>query len=185
MLDRLVLQLRACRQGAEDGNDAHAGAEDRAQASARAAPRDAEDDSGGLLERRAPDRRLHRRRPQSTFTSTPAAMSSPACSLTLRFTTSSSTSLIDVISSDFFRAIRERVPYCENLLRPCLIIDHPALLREIVARHGARPTHPGADALLDDFKDDLDRYAARYGELADEEWYGCYETQPTLKASGQ
>ena len=93
--------------------------------------------------------------------------------------------LIDVISSDFFRAIRERVPYCENLLRPCLIIDHPALLREIVARHGARPTHPGADALLDDFKDDLDRYAARYGELADEEWYGCYETQPTLKASGQ
>jgi MoaA/NifB/PqqE/SkfB family radical SAM enzyme len=93
--------------------------------------------------------------------------------------------LKDAISSDFFREIRESVPYCENLLRPCLIIDHPALLREIVARHGARPTHPGAEALLDDLKDDLDRYAARYGELADEEWYRCHELPPTLKASGQ
>jgi MoaA/NifB/PqqE/SkfB family radical SAM enzyme len=93
--------------------------------------------------------------------------------------------LREAIGSDFFRSIRERVPYCQNLLRPCLIIDHPALLRQIVAEHGPRPTHPGADALLKDLKDALDLYAARYGELADEEWYKCHEHQPTRKASGQ
>jgi MoaA/NifB/PqqE/SkfB family radical SAM enzyme len=94
-------------------------------------------------------------------------------------------SLREVIASDFFRAIRERVPYCENLLRPCLIIDHPALLREIVTRHGARPTHPGASALLNELKDGLDSYAARYAVLADQEWYRCHEFEPTLRASGQ
>jgi len=94
-------------------------------------------------------------------------------------------SLKEVIDSDFFRAIRERVPYCENLLRPCLIIDHPALLRELVERYGARPTHPGAEAIFGELKDDLDSYAARYGRLADEEWYRCHELRPALRACGQ
>ena len=71
------------------------------------------------------------------------------------------------------------------MLRPCLVIDHPALFREIVTRYGARPTHPGADALLGDLKDDLDRYASAYGELADREWNRNSELQPALSACGQ
>jgi MoaA/NifB/PqqE/SkfB family radical SAM enzyme len=94
-------------------------------------------------------------------------------------------SLLEVLSSGFFRAIRSRIPYCENYLRPCIIIDHPALLREIVGRFGAKPTHPGADALLDDLKDELDRYAAEYGEIADAEWYGQDEGRHFLRASGE
>lgn len=93
--------------------------------------------------------------------------------------------LRQVIASDFFRAIRERVPYSDNPLRPCMIIDHPALLREIVTRYGARPTHPGAEALLRDLAGDLDRYAARYAELADQEWYRCHEVAPARRAGGQ
>jgi len=93
------------------------------------------------------------------------------------------TRLIDVLRSDFFRAIRERIPYSENYLRPCMIIDHPHILREVVTKYGARPTHPGAEALLEELKPDLDRYAAAYGRLADEEWY-TIEHQARLKASG-
>lgn len=93
-------------------------------------------------------------------------------------------SLLEILSSDFFRTIRSRIPYCENYLRPCMIIDHPALLREFVGRFGARPTHPGAGALLDDLKDDLDLYASRYGRIADAEWYGQDEGRRFLKASG-
>jgi hypothetical protein len=93
-------------------------------------------------------------------------------------------SLLEMVGGDFFKAIRARIPYCENYLRPCMIIDHPAILREIVSRFGARPTHPGADALLGDLKDKLDRYAARYGEMADAEWYGEDEARRFLKASG-
>ena len=79
-------------------------------------------------------------------------------------------SLREIISSDFFKAIRSRIPYCENYLRPCILIDHPALLRELVSRFGARPTHPGADTLLNELRRDLDRYASEYGQLADQEW---------------
>jgi hypothetical protein len=94
-------------------------------------------------------------------------------------------SLCEALQSDFFKAIRSRIPYCENYLRPCMIIDHPAMLREIVGSFSARPTHPGADALLDDLKDELDRYAARYGEIADAEWYGEDEGRHFLRASGE
>jgi MoaA/NifB/PqqE/SkfB family radical SAM enzyme len=93
-------------------------------------------------------------------------------------------SLREILSSGFFRAIRSRIPYCDNYLRPCMIIDHPALLREMVARSGAKPTHPGAGALLDDLRDELDRYAAEYALTADAEWYGQDESRRFLKASG-
>lgn len=93
--------------------------------------------------------------------------------------------LRDALASDLLRAIREHVPYCENLLRPCLIIDHPKLLRDLVARFGARPTHPGAEAILGELRDDLDMYAAQYGRLTDEEWYRCDDLRPALRASGQ
>ncbi len=93
------------------------------------------------------------------------------------------TSLVDVLKSDFFRAIRKRIPYSDNYLRPCMIIDHPYVLREVVEKYGARPTHPGAEALLTELRSDLDRYAAAYGKLADEEWYRV-EQEGQLKASG-
>jgi MoaA/NifB/PqqE/SkfB family radical SAM enzyme len=93
-------------------------------------------------------------------------------------------SLLEVLQSDFFKEIRSRIPYCDNYLRPCMIIDHPALLREFVSRFGAKPTHPGADALLDDLRDQLDKYAAEYAEKADAEWYGQHEDRGFLRASG-
>jgi MoaA/NifB/PqqE/SkfB family radical SAM enzyme len=94
-------------------------------------------------------------------------------------------SLKDVLASDFFRAIRARIPYCDNYLRPCMLIDHPALLREFVARFGAKPTHPGAEALLGELADDLDEYAAEYKGIADAEWYEQQGDERRLTASGQ
>ncbi|HCD72096.1 radical SAM protein [Thermovirga lienii] len=83
-------------------------------------------------------------------------------------------SLVDVLQSDFFKAIREAQPYeDDNLLCPCLIIDHPQVLRELVERYGARPTHPGSEALLKDLAPGLDRYSERiksiYGPLWEKE----------------
>ncbi len=95
------------------------------------------------------------------------------------------TSLLEALGSEFFRTIRSHIPYCDNYLRPCMLIDHPALLREFVTRFGAKPTHPGADAILGELRDDLDRYAAEYAEIADAEWYTQYESQHRLKASGE
>lgn len=93
-------------------------------------------------------------------------------------------SLKEALSSGFFQAIRSRIPYSDNFLRPCVLIDHPALLREMVARFDARPTHPGARDVLTELRDDLDRYAAEYGRLADAEWYTELEDQRRAEASG-
>jgi MoaA/NifB/PqqE/SkfB family radical SAM enzyme len=94
-------------------------------------------------------------------------------------------SLTEVLRSDFFRKIRESVPYCENLLRPCMLIDHPAFLREVVNRYGARPTHAAAEAILGDLAAAMDRYAEEYGRLADDQWDAEYGHLRQLEACGE
>lgn len=69
------------------------------------------------------------------------------------------TSLYDAFNSPFFREIRSRQPYNDNLLMPCMWIDNPEQSREIMAKTGAHPTHPGADVMLTDLQDELDAYA--------------------------
>lgn len=83
-------------------------------------------------------------------------------------------SLAEVFDSPFFRAIRGAQPYSRNLLRPCKIIDHPDVLRRLVVEHGAKPSYPGAERVVSDpaFCAELDRYARRYGVLADAAWQG-------------
>jgi MoaA/NifB/PqqE/SkfB family radical SAM enzyme len=79
-------------------------------------------------------------------------------------------SLAEILASQFFHSIRRRQPYSVNYYRPCMAIDHPHILREVVSQSGAHPTHPGAEGILTEFADDLDRYAMVYGKLADALW---------------
>ena len=92
-------------------------------------------------------------------------------------------SLEEALNSEFFRSIRSRRPYHPNLLRPCMIIDHPYVLRECVAASGARATHPEAEGILTELAPDLDRYGEEYGRLADEVWMEHYQ-EPSLRAEG-
>lgn len=80
--------------------------------------------------------------------------------------------LRDAFESELFRTIRGRQPYHPNLLRPCKIIDHPHVLREVVAATGARPTYPGADAIIKDpaVCAHLDAYSREVGRIADRAW---------------
>jgi len=76
-------------------------------------------------------------------------------------------SLEEVLRSPFFTEIRKRQPYSDNLLRPCMIIDVPEVLRDVVTACGAHPTHPGAEAVINDFASQIDSYSRDYKELAD------------------
>jgi hypothetical protein len=67
--------------------------------------------------------------------------------------------LEEAITSPYFCEIRKRQPFSENLLLPCMLIDNPHHAREIIASTGAQPTHPGAEALLEDLVPRLDEYA--------------------------
>jgi hypothetical protein len=79
-------------------------------------------------------------------------------------------SLTEILNSKFFQAIRCRQPYSSNYYRPCMVIDHPHVLRAVIDEAGARATHPGAGHLLGPLAADLDRYAAEYGKMADALW---------------
>ncbi len=79
-------------------------------------------------------------------------------------------SLLEVLQSDFFRKIRSKQPYSENLLTPCMIIDNPNVYREVVHSCNAYPTHDGAEDVLTKIKDDLDDYARRFRALSDPIW---------------
>jgi MoaA/NifB/PqqE/SkfB family radical SAM enzyme len=79
-------------------------------------------------------------------------------------------SLREALRSDFFRAIQARQPYSDNLLRPCMLVDCPWVLEEVVREHGARPTHPGADSIITELKEPLRKYAEEYARYADAAW---------------
>jgi len=49
-------------------------------------------------------------------------------------------SLKEALNSTYFKAFRSRMPFGENLLRPCPLHDHPWILREIVKETNAHPT---------------------------------------------
>lgn len=80
-------------------------------------------------------------------------------------------SLQEILRSPLFKAYRKRMPFNENHLRPCPLIDNPQMLREMVQESGARSTQESEDkgdvvALTERLAD----YATAWGETADELW---------------
>jgi hypothetical protein len=67
-----------------------------------------------------------------------------------------------------------------------MIIDIPDVLREVVKESGARPTHPGAEDILDGpIAREVDRVAAEYGEIADRKWKTvCLTCARSLEPAG-
>jgi MoaA/NifB/PqqE/SkfB family radical SAM enzyme len=79
--------------------------------------------------------------------------------------------LKEAINSPFFKSIREHQRINnKNPLLPCMIIDHPETLREVVAEYGAYPTHDGAETVITEMAEYLDKYSAEYGKLANKAW---------------
>ncbi|MBD3240018.1 MAG: radical SAM protein [Chitinivibrionales bacterium] len=84
--------------------------------------------------------------------------------------------LLDALrKSPLFAAVRKRQPYNENLLRPCMIIDNPQVLKEIVDEAMPAETCPqGAKRLIGERYTQLCESAAEFGVLADDIWRRLY-----------
>lgn len=79
--------------------------------------------------------------------------------------------LLEVLRSPLFASFQKRQPFCENHLRPCPIIDNPDALRAIVAESGARPTHPGAETVLEGLvAGSLDQKAKNWAAVCNAIW---------------
>ena len=53
---------------------------------------------------------------------------------------------------------------------PCMIIDNPHNLRDLVLKCHAYPTHDGAETLITDLAGKMDEYAMQYHRIADRTW---------------
>lgn len=80
--------------------------------------------------------------------------------------------LIDVFKGTLFRELRKNQPYNKNLLKPCMMIDNPEVVREIVKKTGAKPTDKGADMMIhdEDFRNRLDKLSEEFTPYAEKEW---------------
>ncbi|MFP4066002.1 MAG: radical SAM protein [Spirochaetaceae bacterium] len=83
-------------------------------------------------------------------------------------------SLFEALNSPFFKHIRSRFPYNENanLRRPCMIIDNPEVLRDVVNTHLVPHGHEHSEDLINDPETVkwIDRYADEYRKLIDPIW---------------
>lgn len=79
-------------------------------------------------------------------------------------------SLKDAINSPFMKKIRSCQPFRENLLTPCMIIDAPQVLRNVVSEFDAHPTCEGAKEIITSLAEDLDNYTTEYRKYADPVW---------------
>ena len=90
-------------------------------------------------------------------------------------------SLCEVWKSPFFNELRARQRGMKNKLRPCMIIDRPNVLREVVSHACARPTQQGGEATLTKLAPALDEYARRYAEIAEDAWEKEYGEERETK----
>jgi MoaA/NifB/PqqE/SkfB family radical SAM enzyme len=86
-------------------------------------------------------------------------------------------SIRELIESEYFQAIREAMKdFRHNWFMPCMIIDHPCVLRELVKTYGAYPTYPDSKSLVDDpaITQFLDQYSERMEEVTEPKWQECF-----------
>ncbi|MBN2049562.1 MAG: radical SAM protein [Spirochaetales bacterium] len=83
-------------------------------------------------------------------------------------------SIIEVVNSPFFRDIRKHFPYNKNanLRMPCMIIDNPEILREVVDKHVEGESHAHAEDIVADPKVRrwIDNYSRELGEILNPVW---------------
>jgi len=79
-------------------------------------------------------------------------------------------SLREVLRSPFFKGIRDRQPFDENLLMPCQLIDHPWVFREIYHAYHPYPTHAGAESMVTELAKPLDRYSVEVKSIMKKSW---------------
>jgi len=83
--------------------------------------------------------------------------------------------LKEIMASPIFKKYRQIQPYCQNLLLPCLLIDHPKIIRELVKEFNLYPTHPQAENFIKDLAPKIDEYSKKVHSFMDKVWKENYD----------
>lgn len=85
-------------------------------------------------------------------------------------------SLTEALAAPFMNAIRKGAPYDGNMLRPCMIVDRPWVLRGYFKKFKPYETHKGAADYLTkpEIMEKIDQYSDEVAEIMDENWKNDY-----------
>jgi len=75
-------------------------------------------------------------------------------------------SLKEALQLPFFKEIQKLQPYSDNLMSPCMIVDHPDVMRKIGSLEGVRSTDGTLENLSKDVGKHLDKLSKQWEELS-------------------
>ena len=80
--------------------------------------------------------------------------------------------VLEAFKSPMFKELRHRQPYNENMLRPCMMIDNPNVVREVMTKVEAKPSDKAARMMLHDeeFQQKLNKIAEDFKPYAEKAW---------------
>jgi MoaA/NifB/PqqE/SkfB family radical SAM enzyme len=84
--------------------------------------------------------------------------------------------LTEALASPFMSAVRNGIPYDGNMLRPCMIVDRPDVLRGYYEEFKPYETHNGAADYLTkpEIMCQIDEYSKEVAEIMDKNWENDY-----------
>ncbi len=84
--------------------------------------------------------------------------------------------LTEALASPFMTAVRKGAPYDGNMLRPCMIVDRPWVLRGYYKKFKPYETHRGAADYLTkpEIMSQIDEYAEKVEKITNESWENDY-----------
>jgi len=91
-------------------------------------------------------------------------------------------SLKEIMASPFFSELRKMQPYSQNLLLPCMLIDHPSIIRRLVKKFNLHPTHPGAEKFITELAEGIDSHARVIHTHFDHIWKKHYDSSYQLNS---
>ncbi|PEH74443.1 radical SAM protein [Edwardsiella tarda] len=89
--------------------------------------------------------------------------------------------IVDILKSKFFEGYKQQIPFNNNLMQPCPIIDNPDKFREHIMNCGAVPQHVGSDSYFK-YSKEIDNIAKEWSKYAikiwrDEEYGNKYKAE--------
>lgn len=94
-------------------------------------------------------------------------------------------SLLEALKSPIFMAYHNRMPFNDNMLRPCPMLENPDILRKMVRESNAHSTDPQSPESVEHLCSKCDQYAAHWKPSAEAIWKQECEQKPDLASLGK
>ena len=89
--------------------------------------------------------------------------------------------LLEALQSPIFMAYHDNMPFNDNMLQPCPMLENPERLRKMVAETGAHSTDPQSPETADHLCGKCDSYAKCWAPEAERLWRAEQEEKSTYK----